>query len=479
MTESNTKTDNRGVAHVVEIDKMVLSNHVGQNVDLRAIFSEFTTTTSIFEPGIRGTVTVYDAHALINRHPIVGQETLHVSFKTPGNSPKESKFSVWKITDEEPDSKGTSSVYTLHFCSSTILQNAQQVVAKSFTNTDDAAAIIRAIAAEYMQMEKSFTTGSLPMKDPAKKLVIPMYRPLEAIDMILRRAYSGDDTKSDYYVFFERYDGWKLYMLDELVSNPINARQRAAGVVSQEQIDTSPDRSVQDLETWYEYASVKYQDDSVEGRDIRRVVGMTLGSRFDTIAKIRDGAFESEVVQYSIAEKSITSKKYSALTDEKRLLGGPPNDSVVNDRGGTGRERTNTVDFLSDFSTPTTGFVGSQASRTFFRLKDPEEKDGVVKKSGLRYAATRTQLSQIQVSITVPGDTMVDVGDVVHLSLPKFESVLDKGERDDFLYGRYIIGAIRDNILPPDKHVMTLDLWRDSYASPVTISKVFNEDSSS
>lgn len=479
MTGSDeTSVDTRGVAHAVEIEKMIIQNHAGQNVDVRAMFSEYTSVSSLFEPGIHGSVTIHDAHSLLTRHPIVGEETLHVSFKTPGNEPKTHQFAIWRVTDETPDDKGTASVYTLHFCAKAMLRNASKVIAKSYTDTDDAKSILRSIAAEGLSIGGDGDTlefGDLPMKDPAKKLVVPMYRPLEAIDMVLRRAYSGDESKSDYYLFFERYDGWRVYMFDELVSNPINARQRNAGIISQEDLDISPDASVRSLETWYEYASIKYQEDSNTARDIRRVITMTIHGRFDTLSKIRMGAFENEVVTYSIVEKALASKNYKALRDEVRLIGGPPNSDSVNDRGGNGKERTNTTDFLGNYSTTETGFSGTQASRVFFRMKDPEEKDGVVKKSGWRYAAARTQLSQVQVTIVVPGDTMVDVGDVVHLSVPKFESVLERGEKDDFIYGRYVVGTIKDAIMSPDKHVMTLDLVRDAYASPITISEVLGD----
>lgn len=475
MTETSA-ADNRGIAHVVEIDKLILQNHAGQNVDLKRVFTEVSVSTSIFEPGIRGSVLIYDAHGLINRLPIVGQETLFLEYKTPGNLPKIGEFKVWKISDEQPDNKGLSSSYRLHFCSPSMLVNAKKVVAKSYTNTDDVGAIVRDIQTNYLEINKPMVAGTLPMKDPAKKLVIPMYRPFEAIDMLLRRAYSGDQTKSDYFLYFERADTWHLKMFDELVTNPINAKQVAAGVLTQQQLDTSPDGSLRKLETWYVYASDKYQLDSTEGRDIRRIIGLNLGGRFDTIQKIREGQFENEVVQYSIVEKSISSQNYKLLRNEQRYLGGIDPNTENGPRGGHGKERTNTTEFISNYSTIESGYSGTQASQVFFRLKDPEEKDGVVKKSGWLYQAIRTALTQIQVTITVPGDTMVDIGDIVHLAIPKFESVLDRGENDDFLYGRYIVGALRDSILTPDKHVMTLDLWRDSFWKPISISKVADEN---
>jgi len=477
MTETSTTSDNRGIAHVVEIDQMTLQNHAGQNIDCRAIFTEFQVSTSIFEPGMYGSVLIYDAHALITRFPIIGEETLYLSYATPGNSAKQGQFRVWKISDEEPDEKGMSSSYRLHFCSPELIVNSQKVVAKSYRNTDSVYDIIKDIQTNYLGTTKASTPGTLTMKDPMKVLVVPMYRPLEAIDMLLRRAYSGDNTKSDWYLFFERADGWQIKMLDELVTNPINAKQLAAGVVTQQQLDTSPDPNVQRLETWYVYASDKYVDDTPNGKDIRRVVSLKINGRFDSIQKIRMGMLENEVVQFSIVNKAVTAQNYGEIANGQLYLGDTDQSIEYGPQTSSqGKKRTNTDQFIANYSTPASGLTGTQASQVFFRLKDPQEKDGVVKKSGWLYQAARTAFEQVAVTITVPGDTMVDAGDIVHLAVPKFESVLNQGENDDFLYGRYIVGSIRDSVLTPDKHVMTLDLWKDAYGIAIQNSQLQDEN---
>jgi hypothetical protein len=67
---------------------------------------------------------------------------------------------------------------------------------------------------------------------------------------------------------------------------------------------------------------------------------------------------------------------------------------------------------------------------------------------------------------------MVDAGDVVHLVVPQFESVTGKAVEDKFLYGAFVIGTLRDSILTPDKHVMVLDLFRDGYWKPISVSEM-------
>jgi hypothetical protein len=198
-----------------------------------------------------------------------------------------------------------------------------------------------------------------------------------------------------------------------------------------------------------------------------------LRQRFDSLQKIREGLYESEVVQISLVEKTLTPHVYQFNADGKQFLGGTPDPAQFSDRkGGSGIAPLNTASFITEYSTGQSGFAGAQASKVFYRLKDPEEKDGVIKKSHGLYNGARVGLNQIQISITVPGDTMVDAGDVVHLVVPQFESVTGKAVEDKFLYGAFVIGTLRDSILTPDKHVMVLDLFRDGYWKPISVSEM-------
>lgn len=460
--------DRSGFAGIVEVDELSITNHAGETVDVRGMYVEFNVETSLFEPGIRGALTLYDAQGLLTRLPIVGEETLRVSYKTPGNEPKTGEFFVWKVTDEQPDEKGLASSYVLHFCCPEMLRNAKTIVARSYDSTGDVSGIVKSLLYEYLQSSKQFYARSL-IRDPAvRKLVVPMYRPLEAVDMVLRRGYSGLPGRSDYYLFFERFDGWYLISIDDLVANPINKRLNPTRGP-----DDDYSAYVDKPETWYVYASDKYQEDSVSGRDIRRIVSMSVNSRFDSLEKVRQGAYDGETVQYSIVDKEVTSKTFRHLRDGSLYLGGG-SDPYQKLATAVEKHRTNTPQFIAQNSYPETGYAGTQAPKVFYRLKDPEEGD-LLKKAGGLYQATRVLLSQVQVTLTVPGDTMVDVGDVVHVAVPRFDSIEDQGQPDKFTYGKYVVGTIRDSVLAPDKHAMSVDLYRDSYATEIEGSELHKD----
>jgi hypothetical protein len=461
--------DNNAHAHIVEVDELVLINHQDEEIDLRAVFVEIEMTSSVFEPGIRGSVLIYDALGLINRFPIVGEERLRISYKTPENRSKKGEFYVWRISDEYPDEKGNSSTYRLHLCGIDMLSNAREVVAKSYTNTDDVMAVVQDIMS-VTGSPKEVRTRDQTIKDPAKVLVIPFYHPFEALDMLRRRAYT-ESGGSDYFLFFERWDAWFFTSIDSLVADPINNRE--TDTVEGEGSSPLPDTESW-KENWWVYASDKFQMDSTRAKDIRRISTLKITQRFDSIQKIRQGAYDNEVVQYSIIDKAITTNPFNFESDSEPLIGGSRDRfDTQTPRGSEEKNPTNTPEFIAQYSVPDSGYYGS-APKTYFRLKDPEEKDGVVKKSGLRHRSTQALLDQVQVTVTVAGDTMVDVGDIVHLVVPRFDSLEDT-QPDKFLYGKFVVGALRDSILSPDKHAMTVDLYKDGYWQAIGASEIGQE----
>ncbi len=461
-----TSTDDRGIAHYVDLTKMDLIATNGQRASIMNLFADFTLNASIFDYLMSGWVVMYDAVGLVNRLPIVGEEMLEIEYATPGNNPKSMTFRIWKMTNENPDVMGQSSTYRLHFVSAEAFQNASSIVGKSFTNTDDSASILKTVLTDYLKSSKPFSTTT--MKDPAKRLVIPNYRPLDAIDMLLRRGYAGNQSKSDYFLFFERSDGFYLRMIDDLVAQPINMKDQGQGTPNPGDVGGTPNTPVTDIETYYVYASDKYtidegrKSDSTLGKDIRRIVTYEGHTRFDSLQKIREGLYENEHIRFSIMKKKLESVVYKFQQKKLLFLGDAPG-PITETSKGFGNEPMNTDAFVGEFNHPITTYAGESASMTIYRLIDPEEKEGVVKKAGGLYQSVRTALTQVQISITVPGDTMVDVGDIVYLQIPRFDSTNTQQAPDKFLCGKYIIGNLRDTILSPDRHMMVLDLFRDSF----------------
>ena len=92
-------------------------------------------------------------------------------------------------------------------------------------------------------------------------------------------------------------------------------------------------------------------------------------------------------------------------------------------------------------------------------------------------------MNALNIEITVPGSTEVNIGDIVHFSLPKYAPATDndKKDQDVYLTGRYLISAARHQVsITSKKHTLVLALIKDSFnkAYPEEILDLFtnNED---
>ena len=108
----------------------------------------------------------------------------------------------------------------------------------------------------------------------------------------------------------------------------------------------------------------------------------------------------------------------------------------------------------------------------------PECKDILQKRVSQHLA-----VNALNIEITVPGTTEINIGDLVHFSMPKYASPTDTDikDQDVYLTGRYLISAARHQVsIVNKKHTLVLELIKDSFnkAYPEEIMDLFtnNED---
>lgn len=424
LTTSNS--EDIGLAHNVEITKILLYNHMGEVINIREIFLEMNLQNSIFQPGIYGSILIQDSHSLSTRFPIIGEEKIEIEWYTPGNKPKFFRGMVYTISDLIPDDKGSKSSYILRFCSEELFQNASAWVAKSYTNTLTANEIIEDILKTYLNTEKVLHVD--PCREIQKTLIIPYLRPFDAIDFMRQRVKPMDDATSDYYEFFERFDGVHFRNLSSIVQNKLNQD----GVIND-----------------YIYISDKFSNQNEEGTNMKRIISFKINNRFDTIDKINEGMFNNENFEYSFDDKQVYSETKS-YKDFKPILGAA---------------RMNTDDFIDKYDQNIS--KGMNGSITTFKERRVDQNFNFGKPGG-NYLINRMAMNQISITITVPGDSTVDVGDLCQVMIPEFDADAQDTESDKQLTGLYMIGSVRNVFLVPDKHTLQLDLYKDGYGETIS-----------
>lgn len=423
MSNQTTSVENDyGLAHNVDIRKIVLTNHAGQSVDIRNLFVQMNIRNSIFESCIYGDILIIDSNALVSRFPIIGEEKIEIEFLTPGNTAKSFTGVVYRVADLASDTKGSSSSYVIKFCSEELYANFSTFVAKSYRNTLTAEQIVEDILKSYLNVDKKLDID--PCIDPQKVLCIPYMRPYDAIEFMSDRVRSRD-TEEDYFLFFERFDGIYFKNLAGIVSSPLNKE-----------------------EVFYYYISDKFGNQRDQALDIRRIVNLKINSVFDTLTKLKEGMLNNEQFEYSFDDKYV----YSNVTSYKDV------------RPFIGNERMNTPEFIEKYARADA--MGLSGNITSFTERRVDQNFNFVKPAG-KSLINKLALSQISLTITVPGDSAVDVGDIITIKVPEFDADAETVTDDPMLSGRYIIGSITNTFITPDKHTMHLDIYKDGFSNKI------------
>lgn len=419
---STTSSTDIGIAHNVEISYIKLTNWAGEKIDIREIFIEMNIMNSIFENCIFGTILLVDANSLLTRFPIIGEETIEIQFNTPGNIKKNFTGAIWNVEDITPSDNGSKSTYVLKFISKEALTNKGTFVSKSYTNTLTAEEIVKDVMTTYLNTTKTLNVDACI--EPKKTLIIPYMRPYEAIDFLKNRV-KAKDSDEDYFLFFERFDGIYFKNFSGIISSPLNKANNE-----------------------YYYMSNKFGNQGAQGLDMKRIISLKINSKFDTIQKIEMGMLQNEAFEYSFDDK----RHYSNVTSYSQV-----SPYIAN-------KRMNTSNFIDKYARGDA--QGLDGNITSFKERRVDQNFFFQKPAG-SHLINRLTLAQISLTITIPGDSTVDVGDVITVHVPEFtadDSVTD----DPHLSGRYIIGSVRNTFVVPDKHVMQLDLYRDGFSNEIS-----------
>lgn len=419
---STTSSDDFGIAHNVEVSYIRLTNHNGEKIDIREIFLEMNIMNSIFENCIYGSIYISDANSIITRFPIIGEEIIEIQFNTPGNTKKTFTGVVWNVRDITPSNIASKSTFILEFISTEALTNFGTYVAKSYRNTLTAEEIVKDILTTYLNSNKP--TNIDPCIEPKKILVVPYMRPYDAIDFLKNRVKSKD-SEEDYFLFFERFDGIYFKNFYGIIQSPLNKESN-----------------------YYVYMSDKFGNQGDQGLDIRRIISLQINSKFDTMKKISLGMLNNEAFEYSFDDKMV----YSNVTSYKDV-----NPYIAN-------QKMNTQAFIEKYARADA--MGLSGNITSFKERRVDQNFFFQKPAG-KHLINRLALSQLSITITVPGDSSVDIGDIVSVSIPEF-SADTTVTPDPHLSGRYIIGSIRNTFIVPDKHVMQMDLYRDGFDQSIS-----------
>lgn len=402
----------------------------GKAVDIRDLVADFQYHEAIEAPFIRCDFTMVDA-ADFNKS-LQGGEEISVELETDSSKGQPLKFTnkVWKIGSIIKSERGQ--MYILHTVSPEMFNNELNKVFEAFgpESKKDKDNIPLFICKEYLKATDKVKSENFEAHSKIT-YISPSWKPVDAIaymsDKVTRKGASkGSDSQSG-YLFFENKRGFQFRSIDGLAEGKASKGNLKYTYVQQ---GSAPKDN-----GYYVIESIQYPD------------------KVDHLKAMRIGTYKSIAIGISISEPT-NNRLTSSGTSGKTAPGGtiyPPKitefDKVFNKASTIESLKPYAIpkDVMPENASPTRqkvrilpGLKNQQSLGKSEGTKSDDDTMAVAEYAAARYNLLRT----IQLTIVIPGNTALTVGDIITVSIPASQEDGKKVKEDLKFSGKYLIGAL-------------------------------------
>lgn len=383
----------------------------------------------MFSPTMSGNITLNDAQDLVNLMPMIGEEKLLITFKTPSISDNdglyEQEFYIYKMTDREYSAE-RAVTYKLHFVSFETVRDLNSKVSKGFAGNIDA--VVEKILKQELRTDKKI---NIEKTKNTTTYVSNFWTPFTNINFLSKRSIS-QETESANFIFFESNRGFNYVSIDTLLTQDPKTRY----IYDNNSRDPSGDGggSVRDI-----------------GESLSRINSVKINTAFDYMNRIQSGMYKSRLITHEILTKTynVQTMSYEDQFDKHNHLNKYP---------------------LSTANLPskTFAFLDTQprALENFSNFKTDKMKSWYLKN-----IMQMAEMSAYYMDITVPGRSDICVGDIVDIYMYRPTPFNQKDQEEQLLdktfSGRYMVASLCHN-LNREKHEIHMSIIKDSLIIDLT-----------
>lgn len=436
ITYTVSPTDQYTRLNDYELASIYLEYDGGGRVDLKNVYQHFSFVEDIHAQALMGSMFIKDNLDLLNTFPISGHETLFVKFRTPGINSEflDLKFRVIEVSDRVKAPNERGEIYKIKFVSSTALENKTKKISKSYSGK------ISNIAKEIYN---KYIGGTLKAQETQGdfKCVIPMWEPFQALEWLALRALPVGKTQESNYFFFETADGHSFVSLSKLCSQKV--------AISYYQMPMN----IRNSNNLASYSSPKSL-----ARDFVNVHDVQIMKSNQKMQEYMDGAFSSTLITHDVTTKSWGRKIFNYNKEKPSIRTVADEKVTMNNSLYTNRPNGSIL-----VATKQTGLMGAD-------YPDVQNHNNWLQQS----ISSKVLLNTIRIRIEVAGNSVLRVGDVVELFIPKTAPLQtsDADWYDERTSGKYLITTVRHSITP-DEYKTTMMLSKNAYEVPVPDKATF------
>jgi hypothetical protein len=416
-----------------------------KRLDIRNLITEFNIYESLNGSFLSGDMTLLDATNAIQELPITGFERIEFYLRSPGAT-KGYNFSiksghpmfVYSLKNRQ-GANPRSQVYTLKFISLEAIRNHQTRVSQALIGSIDQ--MIVDVCKNYLNTKKDVLVEETKN---LHKFVSPRVKPLKLIEHLRKESQAAYFENSGFH-FFETAMGFQFKSYEGLFCRS--------------------DGSPREVKAYY---TPKIKNSMISGKqgkeiyDLQSVESFRVLTQFDTLANTANGVYASRIITHDAFNKTFEEIDfdYNIEYEKQNHL---EQDANGNKRSDNGILPYFNYDKGDTFGTKNEGtiYYTSQTTNVHNDYDLPLNKNIIPKRVSQHLA-----INSLKIEITIPGTTEINVGDIVHFSMPKYapNDPIDKKDQDIYLTGRYLISAARHHVSSLSKrHTLILELIKDSF----------------
>lgn len=219
-------------------------------IEISNLIHNWTLTESMDSAYVFGSAKIYDAVSLLDEFLgeeqgwLKGEEEIEFEYTDFFNTRLKQKFFVYSITDLISAKRGNETIYeyTMHFVSKEKFYSNRETLRRGF-NGGKISDYVQEIFDDYFQSEKELIVEET---DGLQNLIIPYYKPDEAMYFFARKAYSAENPTQTFR-FFENREAFYFTTHENLVKELHKDTQRLKDVIKftkNELSDQTPDGQV-------------------------------------------------------------------------------------------------------------------------------------------------------------------------------------------------------------------------------------------
>jgi hypothetical protein len=271
------------------------------------------------------------------------------------------------------------------------------------------------------------------------KFVIPRVKPTNAIKFLRKNTRSLSYENSG-MLFYENAHGFQFK--------------------SYEGLFCSKDGTPREIKAHYT-PKVKNvgEDDTYNAQSVEN---FKVISQFNTLQNTAHGVYASRLITHDLYNKTFATHDFDYNLEYEKQ------NHLEQDANGGKIDNNGILPFFNYDNGETFGsknegvlFLQSETAKVHNTHELPQSKDILQKRVSQHLA-----VNSLAIEITVPGNSEINIGDIVHFAMPKYSKATenDINDQDTYLTGRYLISAARHQVsIVSKKHTTVLELIKDSF----------------